>query len=166
MAANAKKQVATTKKALQAADAQYAENERIMTAYKMKKEGRSWWQIAEALKISEYQASRLVSQAITVASSLVDNAYKRELLSMELDRLDDLQRAVWQDAINGDLKAVETALKIIQTRAKVLGLDNVQSATVTNNTIVVAGTSEEYINALRQAAQKPLMIESEQDATT
>ena len=109
---------------------------------------------------------RMKSYAITVASSLVDNAYKRELLSMELDRLDDLQRAVWQDAINGDLKAVETALKIIQTRAKVLGLDNVQSATVTNNTIVVAGTSEEYINALRQAAQKPLMIESEQDATT
>jgi hypothetical protein len=74
---------------------------------------------------------------------------------MEVERLDTLQRAVWQDAIGGDIKAVETALRIIQARAKVLGLDNMPVNTVTNNTIVVAGTPEEYVSALRKVVEIP-----------
>lgn len=46
-----------------------------------------------------------------------------ELRDAELDRLDRLQRAVWSNAINGDLSAVNTVLKIMQRRAMYLGLD-------------------------------------------
>jgi hypothetical protein len=38
-------------------------------------------------------------------------------------RLDELQVAVWDRAINGDLPAAHCALKIMDRRAKLLGLD-------------------------------------------
>lgn len=47
-----------------------------------------------------------------------------ELRQTELDRLDRLQAAVWDEAMTGDVRSVETALKILDRRAKYLGLDS------------------------------------------
>lgn len=47
-----------------------------------------------------------------------------ELRATELDRLDRLQAAVWGEAMTGNPKAIETALKILDRRAKYLGLDS------------------------------------------
>lgn len=118
-------------------------------AHQMRREGMSWWDIAETLKITEYAASALVSERIRAAAELVDEHAKREMLTMEIDRLDQLQRAVWTDAIGGDRQAVETCLKIIQTRSKILGLDQATDTSTTVNTIVVPGNSAEYIAALQ-----------------
>lgn len=41
----------------------------------------------------------------------------------ELQRLNRLQAGVWQAAVSGDTKAVDTALRIIDRRCKLLGLD-------------------------------------------
>jgi hypothetical protein len=41
----------------------------------------------------------------------------------ELQRLDRLQAGVWTAAASGDTKAVDTALRIIDRRCKLLGLD-------------------------------------------
>lgn len=156
-----KKDMVAVKKANSAAILMEKQNEQARRALAMRKMGRSWWDISETLGISENQASQLVSVAINEAAALVNEGMKRSLLAMEVERLDDLQAAIWSDAIGGDLKAVETTLKIIQARAKVLGLDNIQTTSVTNNTIVVAGTSEEYIAALRQVAAHQPMIGDE-----
>jgi len=45
------------------------------------------------------------------------------LRQQELARLDRLQAAAWTSAAAGDLKAVETVLKVIDRRCKLLGLD-------------------------------------------
>lgn len=156
--ATTKKDVVAVKKANSAALLMEKQNEMARRALSMRKMGRSWWDIAESLQISENQASQLVSHAINQAAALVDEGMKRSLLAMEVERLDDLQAAIWADALGGDLKAVETTLKIIQARAKVLGLDNIQTTSVTNNTIVVAGTSEEYVAALKRVAAHQPMI--------
>jgi len=134
-------------------------NEMARKALEMRRSGRSLWSIAEYLGISERKANTLIADTLKEAADLVDAGHKRSLLAMEVDRLDELQSAVWQDAISGDRQAVETALKIIQARAKVLGLDNMPTSTITNNTIVVAGTSEEYVAALRRVAELPTMID-------
>jgi hypothetical protein len=42
---------------------------------------------------------------------------------LELARLDRLQVAVWDDAMDGNVRAVDTALRIIDRRCKLLGLD-------------------------------------------
>lgn len=45
------------------------------------------------------------------------------LRQQELARLDRLQAAAWTAAASGDLKAIETVLKVIDRRCKLLGLD-------------------------------------------
>ncbi|MFD7922531.1 hypothetical protein ACFV3R_25305 [Streptomyces sp. NPDC059740] len=42
---------------------------------------------------------------------------------IEAQRLDRLQAAAWPAAAKGDLKAIETVLKVIAQRCKLLGLD-------------------------------------------
>ncbi|MFJ3699505.1 hypothetical protein ACIPW9_36175 [Streptomyces sp. NPDC090052] len=42
---------------------------------------------------------------------------------LEGQRLDRLQAAAWTSAVKGDLKAIETVLKVIAQRSKLLGLD-------------------------------------------
>ena len=142
-------ELAKTKKALAEAEARERRNQMAIRAHQMRREGVPWWDIAEALGITEQAASLLVSERIAAAADLVDVGQRRTLLTMELDRLDQLQRAVWTDALGGDTRAVETCLKIIDKRAKLLGLENANGQTVTNNTIVVPGNTVEYVAALR-----------------
>ena len=46
-----------------------------------------------------------------------------ELREIEADRLDRLQRFTWPLAVQGDLRAIETILRIMARRARLLGLD-------------------------------------------
>lgn len=132
----------------------YADAERALRAYQLRATGTSWWDIAEELGVSEGQAARLVADQINTAARLVDDGAKRNLLALEVDRLDQIQRSLWDRAIGGDLRAVDAVLRIITTRAKILGLENATAATVTNNTIVVAGNTDEYIAALQRATSQ------------
>jgi hypothetical protein len=53
---------------------------------------------------------------------------------LELDRLDNLQRTYWQPAVAGNLRAADFVLRVIDKRAKLLGLDaplKVQAEVVT-----------------------------------
>ena len=45
-----------------------------------------------------------------------------ELRRLEVDRLDALQVAIWDDAMSGDVKAVAALVRIMHLRAKILGL--------------------------------------------
>lgn len=45
-----------------------------------------------------------------------------ELRALELYRLDRLQQALWEDAVSGDVGAIDAVLKIIDRRIKLLGL--------------------------------------------
>lgn len=54
-----------------------------------------------------------------------------ELRAQEVTRLDRLQRACWDPALAGDLAAIDRALRIIDRRAKMLGLDAPQQVEVT-----------------------------------
>jgi hypothetical protein len=46
-----------------------------------------------------------------------------ELRTLELQRLDRLQAAAWADALKGNLRAIETVLKVVDRRCRLLGLD-------------------------------------------
>jgi hypothetical protein len=52
-----------------------------------------------------------------------EEAKVEEWRQLEGQRLDRLQAAAWAKAVKGDLKAIETVLKIISQRSKLLGLD-------------------------------------------
>lgn len=52
-----------------------------------------------------------------------EEAKVEEWRQLESQRLDRLQAAAWAKALKGDLKAIETVLKVISQRSKLLGLD-------------------------------------------
>lgn len=121
-------------------------------AYKLHLGGKSWEEVA---KITGYANGRTaqvsVRQYITSAAVAMDVSKKAEVLDIEMARLDVLQDAHWDNAISGDdVKSAEFVLKVMGHRAKLLGLELVaQGGTVTNNTVVVQGNTEEYIRSLR-----------------
>ena len=45
--------------------------------------------------------------------------------SLEIERLDKMLSGVWTSAVSGDDKAISSALRIMERRAKLLGLDEV-----------------------------------------
>jgi hypothetical protein len=121
-------------------------------AYELKKQGYSWAKVAEVVGFSSpssafHEAKRYLTK-IGVTKS---QAEREEVLELELERLDSLLNAVWDQAMTGDTKAVDSALKVINTRAKLLSLDQLTAVqtTVTNNTVVIPSSREEFIATLK-----------------
>jgi|JI8StandDraft_1071087.scaffolds.fasta_scaffold00464_6 orotate phosphoribosyltransferase-like protein len=135
------------------ADAMHRQNELARKAHEMKRAGASWWDIAEELGITEFAASTLVSERIRAAADLVDRGSKLEMLDLELERLDEMQWAIYGRARKGDLKAIETVLKIQEKRVKYAGLEDLQAG-AGSTTLVVSGDSAAYIAALQEGAKQ------------
>jgi hypothetical protein len=96
----------------------------------LRTEGYVWREIAQIVNMSTAGVYKAYNRAMTrvIAPSIEEH---RE---MELDRLDILQRTYWQPAVNGNLRAADYVLRVIDKRAKLLGLDaplKVQAEVVT-----------------------------------
>jgi hypothetical protein len=86
--------------------------------------GMDWTSIADRLGYSDRGAAcKDVTRALE-ANIVEQRVSAEELREVELLRLDRLQAAVWGAAVQGDLRAIETCLKILDRRAKLLGLDS------------------------------------------
>jgi hypothetical protein len=85
----------------------------------LRTEGFVWREIAQRVNMSTAGVAKAYDRALTrvVAPSLERHR------TTELDRLDTLQRVYWQPAINGNLRAADFVLRVIEKRAKLLGLD-------------------------------------------
>lgn len=79
-------------------------------------------EIAHAMKLSVETVYRERRAALERIAPLRDQA-QEELREVELQRLDRLQRAHWQNAIDGQVGASKIVLACIDRRAKMLGLD-------------------------------------------
>lgn len=97
---------------------QAAENQR--QALTLRTEGRSF----------EYIAAKLGYKGPSGAYQAVMRGLKRtlqepadELRQLETERLDVMQAALWPSVQSGDPQAVDKALKVMERRAKLLGLD-------------------------------------------
>lgn len=120
-------------------------------AFKLRKDGHTLFQIAEILKTPESTVMRVMKQEVENAARMVTDGARNDLLTLEVSRLDDLQRAVWPAAMAGDTRAVETALKVISQRSKLLSLEQAQVENI-NQTVVIDADSKTYIEALKTLA--------------
>lgn len=175
MAARRSNALKEAEKAIAEAEAQEMRDAQAKRAYAMRLAGKSWWEIAEALELPEAATKDRLADAIRAASALVSEGSKRTLLDMEIARIDHLQASHWTAATesrptfnadgeqNGltppDVRAGEFVLKLIMARVKLQGLEEAGAADVASRTVIVAGTSEEYIAALRQLAGPARAIE-------
>lgn len=130
--------------------------EKAREAHRLRVEGLSWAEAAEAVGYANHQVAQTEVRAMLQRASLeLSTEQKIEALNLELDRLDTLQSAVWSKAMMGDTKAVDTAVRIINTRAKLLGLEMLheQKGSTTNNTVIITGTPEERAAAIKKFVQ-------------
>lgn len=95
--------------------------ERERRALELRRAGATFDSIAQQLGFADRSGARYAfNQALT--RTLREPA--AEARQLEADRLDRLQLAIWAKAMNGDLRAVEHVLKIMERRARLLGLDH------------------------------------------
>jgi hypothetical protein len=74
---------------------------------------------------------------------------------LEMDRLDILQRTYWGPAVNGNLRAADYVLRVIDKRAKLLGLDapmKVQAEVVTYDGTDLDREVERYARLIEAGA--------------
>jgi hypothetical protein len=111
-------------------------NERDMRIFKMRQAGTSVNEIARRFGISTSSVSRSIQRQLEKMNREAILAYP-EVLRMELERLDNLQQAIWpltqhrrivgddgtEMQIEPDLKAIQQVLSIMDRRTKLLGME-------------------------------------------
>jgi hypothetical protein len=126
-------------------------HDRAYDAHQLHLTGLDWTTIATRTGYASGRVAALGVDAYLqkIAVELAPE-HRRQALQLELDRVDALQAAYWGMALAGDYHAAEVVLKVIARRCKILGFDkpDEKDAPVAR-TVVVGGTSEEYIAALQ-----------------
>jgi hypothetical protein len=130
--------------------------ERRTKAIQMKIEGHTWQQIADALgyahKGSAYtDVQRALEQAV-VQQRLAAEVWRE----LELSRLDAMQQAIWPRLMAGEPRAIEVALKLLDRRAKYLGLDSAIKLEVLTIDAIdqqIAALNEQLAAAGREAGE-------------
>jgi hypothetical protein len=140
----------------------------------LRRVGLTWQRIAEEVGYADH----------TGAYAAYKRAIKRtmqqpadELREQEVDRLDRLQVAVWPSAMKGDTRAILTIIRLMERRAKLLGLDKpikIEQEITTwdgNDTIdravreLAALLTADYATGTSESPMAELVSESESVAT-
>jgi hypothetical protein len=122
-------------------------------AYQLLLGGKSHSEVAEILDIPHVDdVWRLLTERFQYDASKLTDAQRKDILGMELLRLNALQAAVWPSAMMGDPKSVDSAVRIIAARAKITGLEQVDPVVQKNLVLVMGEKEEDYIRALRAAS--------------
>jgi methylphosphotriester-DNA--protein-cysteine methyltransferase len=98
--------------------AKLAVRERQKTALELRLSGKTFQAIADELGCSKHTAHRLVEQAL---DATIKEPAER-VREMELHRLDGMFAGFWPQAQQGDAVAAAGCLKVMEHRAKLLGL--------------------------------------------
>ena len=129
--------------------------ERIARAFELRKAGLSYRRIADQLGYSHEAVRQDINGMLnTITTETADNA--RELVALELARLDDMTVALWPEARHGDRKAIDSVLRIMERRAKLLGFDAnpiTKSVTVSVTPEQIASMSDSELQQLIQQLQ-------------
>jgi hypothetical protein len=124
-------------------------------AYEMRLAGKSPSEIANALGYENPQSvGRAILERFKHEATFLEDDERLGILNTELARLDKLQSALWDSALYGDVKSVDTVLKIIAMRMKITGVDQPDTTRGQNTVLVVGGNEQSYIETLKQMTEK------------
>jgi len=132
------------------------EAERAYRCHQMRIQGVSWGEIAQQENYTSAGAAKSdVDRYMAEARSLVVEASAREMLTLEVNRLDALQQAMWTNAMSGHVPSAQLIMNIIVNRAKLVGLDPEKMSEEADKarTVVVPDNPDGYLAALQQAAE-------------
>lgn len=109
--------------------AKTADNE--ARALTMRLAGETYRQIGEQLGVTTAAAYKMVRRVLDRTRKAADES-AAELRQLEQERLDALLLALWKPATQGNQGAVDRVLRIMERRAKLLGLDAPTKTDVTS----------------------------------
>lgn len=98
---------------------QVADATRRAKALELRLAGASWQQTADG---AGFASAGAAFNAVKREIDAIPRENAELLVQQELERLDRLQMAHWKNARNGDTFATGTVLKVMDARAKLLGL--------------------------------------------
>ena len=104
--------------------------ERRAQALELRKRGMSYRQIGQELGVSRNTAHRYVTEELDELRAET-RASAEQLRDLELERLDQYLARLQPKIEDGDEKAIATALRVQERRAKLTGLDAPQRSEVT-----------------------------------
>lgn len=130
--------------------------DRSRQVYHLRRGGMSHTEIAARLGISYAECIRDFRSFQKKAMAEFGPEDRVSLTQLEVDRLDALQLAVWDAAMAGDTKAVTSVLQIINTRTKLLGLDQltVNDSTQLHDILIVGEAQQDFVEALTNGRKK------------
>jgi len=103
-----------------------SDTESVATAAEKRKKAlelrRAGWSFEDIAAEVGYANKGSAHRAVKQGIAAITRESATELIELELSRLDDLLAGLYESARNGDLFAVDRALKIADQRAKFLGL--------------------------------------------
>lgn len=86
----------------------------------LRRQGKTWEEIAFDVGYKHPSGAAQAYERACVRTIADDVNHLRNL---ECERLDLIHAAIWEQALTGDLKAIDALLKVMTRRAKLLGLD-------------------------------------------
>lgn len=96
--------------------------ERRRIAIELRKAGATYEEIGRSLGISKQSAYESVTRALAEIKAKTTDAADA-VKTIELERLDAMFKGLWPSASKGNPQAVEKALRVMERRAKLLGID-------------------------------------------
>ena len=129
-----------------------ARRQQQIEAAELRAAGLSWQEVAERTGYKSAGSAR--GGALRVIERATQEA-SDDLINLEINKLDQLHKAVWPKAVQGDHKAVQDALAIMQRRAKFLGLDQAENQIATA-VEKAAGTLEQQTALVAVAVDRVL----------
>lgn len=96
--------------------------ERRRKALALRRAGATYDQIAEALEVSVARARSYVDEAIEAINKEIGES-AAEVRTIEAERLDEMMRILWPKVREGNLKAMDRVMRIMERRSRLLGLD-------------------------------------------
>lgn len=122
-------------------------------AYEMRLSGKSPSEIADALGYtSGGEAAQAIAMKMKSDATHLTGEDRLTILKMEMDRLDRIRSVHWQAAMIGDLHSAEILLKIHDRVVKITGLDSIDTATQTQNVLVIGGQEHDFVQKLKELA--------------
>ena len=114
----------------------------------LRRAGLTFQEIVDQHPDLGYKRASNAAQDATRALRKVLEEPARDVLALELSRLDALTQALWTAARRGDVKAVDRIVRIMERRARLLGLDYADRNTDASDADEVRGMLGDLTDAL------------------
>lgn len=114
-------------------------------ALELRRAGFTWQEIANR-KVLGYSSARAVQRDVARLLSQMIDVPAREVLGVELSRLDAITQALWSNVRSGDLASIDRVFTAMRHRAELLGLHHINI----NHTVDVKTEMDKEIQRLTQ----------------